>query len=144
MHFRRLQSSLFEMFFRRHASIFFLFIAAFLPGCSNGLTDNIQSASHKTSRAFQNSLHDIYNAPIELLTRYNPSQCDENLTFEVQINGNWRHIFISGSQESIQTLNKLAFGANTTPFEASWLFTKDLYTSSCGQQFYSLTPQNPH
>ncbi len=130
------------MNFRRHILCFLLFIAALLSGCSNGLTDNIRSASHKTSRAIQNSIHEIYNAPIELLTRYNPSPCDEKLILEVQINGTWRHIFVSRPQENLHALRELASRSNAMPFEASWVFTKDLYDSSCGQQFYSLSLQN--
>ncbi len=120
--------------------IVFLMLTTILTGCGvTGAAGAIQKASKQVVRAYDASYEQVYANPVSLRVRLNPCACDEVLEFEAEIYGNWRHVFVKGSNEDLARLRKEGAQAGTgSAFEASFLLHHELYNSASGQQFFVL------
>lgn len=90
-------------------------------------------------RLWVESNDQITRVPCELKTRYNPSPCDENLQYEVNIHGQYRHVSIQGTEDELAALKQATQNAQGVD-SVRWpfIFSDQLYTSGCGQYHYIL------
>ena len=109
-----------------------------LAGCANSLHTQIDATSQKVERSLETAFHIIQDAPVSLSTRRNPCQCDDALSFEVNLYGHWQFVYLIGTQSALAQLNAAADSHPDAPFEYTFSFTDSLYTASSGQQFYTL------
>ena len=96
-------------------------------------------AARLVSNAWKDSCLQISNEDLVLKTRYNPLPCDENLKYEAELFGHYRHVRITGSQEDMALFQKYEREHRTQSFfEYSYRRSDEIYTSSCGQQHHVL------
>ena len=77
--------------------------------------------------------------PTNLKVRYNPSKCDENLKYEANIYGHFRHVELVGSKSEMAQLDQEAQRYRFQEiFTYTFWLTNTLYTSACGQQHFVL------
>ena len=115
-----------------------LLCLAFLKMSCTSLSGR-DEASRLVSNAWNDSCVQITNEDLVLKTRYNPLPCDENLKYEAELFGHYRHVRITGSDESMALFQKYDRDHRTQSFfEYTYQRSDEIYTSSCGQQHHVL------
>lgn len=117
-----------------------LIMSVILTGCgSAGVAGAIHKTSVRVERSLDAGFEEVYSKPVVLNVRLNPCACGDELEFEADIYGTWRHVMIRGSEDAMTRLkNEAASHGNGVSFESLFLFNKSLYQARSGQQFYML------
>ena len=112
-----------------------------LSSCST-LTPTAQAikrGGQGVDRAFRNSYETLYEQPVEIETRFNPCSCDPALEFEANFYGQWRHVIIRGSDTAMAVFREKVRNLELHQvFEYSYRLSDELYTSTTGQNYYTL------
>ena len=119
----------------------FILISLFLSSCST-LTPTgqaIKRSSQGVDRAFRSSYETLYDQQVEIETRFNPCSCDPALEFEARLYGQWRHVIIRGSDTAMTAFREKVRNLEMHQvFEYSYRLSDELYTSTTGQNYYTL------
>lgn len=100
---------------------------------------SVAAASEYVERALLESVRMVYDNPLVFLTRENPSVCESELNYEVQVYGEWRHVKIVGDALQLGALKKKASEVSSgMSFEGSYLILDDIFVGQCGQKYYTL------
>ena len=113
----------------------------FLSSCST-LTPRSQAIKRSgqgVDRAFRSSYEALYEHQVDIETRFNPCSCDPALEFEARFYGQWRHVIIRGSDTAMTRFREKVRDLELhQEFDYSFFLSDDLYTSTTGQNYYTL------
>jgi hypothetical protein len=128
-------------FYQMIGIIFMCFGVFCVSGCGHQSMQakSVAAASEYVERSLEESIRVVYDNPVVFLTRENPSECEPELTYEVEVYGEWRHVMIVGDAMQLEALKKKAtevsFGM---PFEVLYLISQEVFVGQCGQKYYTL------
>lgn len=99
-------------------------------GCSSGMA----RVCGIVEKSFNAGYSDVCEHATMIRMRENVCDCDSELKYEAFLYGQWRHVSITGSEESIKLMTQSVdeFG------EYCFYMMNELYNSKHGQQFYQL------
>ena len=118
-------------------ALFMLFVSACSTLSPTGQA--IRRSSQRVDRSLDNSYELLYDGPVEIQTRFNPCSCDSALEFEANIHGQWRHVMIRGSDAGMEALREKVRNLEMHQvFNVSYQLSDVLYTSTTGQDYYTL------
>ncbi|MBQ9818102.1 MAG: hypothetical protein IJM59_11665 [Proteobacteria bacterium] len=119
-----------------------LLLTLAFSGCQQGgVHAAVERASSRIERAFLAGHKTVCEHPVELLTRFNPCECDETLMFEVYLYGQWQYIRMAGTEEELVWLHEQAKQHDAGQSFIVWyMLTNELYTTKQGQSCHVLLP----
>ncbi|MBO4349481.1 MAG: hypothetical protein J6A01_00855 [Proteobacteria bacterium] len=120
----------------------FMMISLTMTACGsmNAVGSAVQSASNRVNEALDDVYSAVSSQPFQLGVRKNPCGCDASLEYEVDLGGQWRHVFLEDCPELAE------FRSEAQQYEEGEVFnfyfddTQEIYVSPHGQKFYILRP----
>ena len=100
----------------------------------------IQSASDRVDEVVDDVYTTVSNQPMFLGVRRNPCGCDDALEFEVNLGGEWRHVFLADSPALRDLRSEAQQHEDGDFFEFYFDDTQEIYVSVHGQKFYVFRP----
>lgn len=95
--------------------------------------------SRQVERAWEEGNAQYAKTPMMIRVRHNPISCDENLKYEANLYGQFRHVYVVGTEGDLSALDEMALGfPNHGVFQHNFVVTGTPYISACGQQHETL------
>ena len=113
-----------------------------MTACSsmNAAGGAIQSASNRVDEVLDDVYTTVSNQPMLLGVRKNPCECDDALEFEVNLGGQWRHVFLEESPALTDLRSEAQQHKDGEYFDFYFDDTREIYVSGHGQKFYVFRP----
>lgn len=114
-------------------------VFALVCGCAHQSPQakSVARASDYVEFALEESVRFVHNNPMVFLTRENPSTCEPELKYELEVYGEWRHVMIVGESSQWEAFKKKAMEVPSgMPFEGLYLISQEIFVGQCGQKYY--------
>ena len=125
---------------RIEISLILILCAPVVVSCASGSA--VEASIHSASKCVWETLDDVYTKLSRetalLQVRRNRCECDDVLEFEVNIYGQWRHVFLEENADLEALRLEASRYEEGFAFKFYFDFTSEIYVSKQGQKFYVL------